>query len=208
MSSWTYITGTINVSPAGRTKPESRYILETVLAHLPKVTGSEGNMRIDILPSHRGVCTQSFSEFGEDMWYQRDASCDGWLDTTGRYTLVLEASLRDRKFGATLRELNKFLNRLAKRVMVEDILVCLKDSFWERHPRMMIFSDPKPYGDMYEPDGWTEYLYWEADPISGYPLLLARRMFPEDESIRLELERRERWRAAEKERLVITCEQL
>lgn len=37
MSSWTYITGTITVSPIGRTQAEKRYILDTVLAHLPIV---------------------------------------------------------------------------------------------------------------------------------------------------------------------------
>ena len=41
MSWWTYINGTITVSPMGRTQAEKRYILETVLDHLPLVTGSE-----------------------------------------------------------------------------------------------------------------------------------------------------------------------
>lgn len=48
MSSWTYINGTITVRPMGRTQPEKRYILETVLNHLPRVTGSEGDMNIYI----------------------------------------------------------------------------------------------------------------------------------------------------------------
>lgn len=46
MSYWTYINGTITVSPMGRTQPEKRYILETVLNHLPRVTGSEGDMNV------------------------------------------------------------------------------------------------------------------------------------------------------------------
>lgn len=32
MSSWTYITGVITVSPMGRTQPEKRYILDTILS--------------------------------------------------------------------------------------------------------------------------------------------------------------------------------
>ena len=46
MSSWTYINGTVTVCPMGRTQPEKRYILETVLNHLPRVTGSGGDMDV------------------------------------------------------------------------------------------------------------------------------------------------------------------
>lgn len=49
MSYWTYINGTITVRPMGRTQPEKRYILETVLNHLPRVTGSEGDMNTYII---------------------------------------------------------------------------------------------------------------------------------------------------------------
>ena len=49
MSSWTYINGTVTVHPMGRTQPEKRYILETVLNHLPRVTGSEGDMDVYII---------------------------------------------------------------------------------------------------------------------------------------------------------------
>lgn len=41
MSWWTHINDTITASPMGRTQAEKRYILETVLDHLPLVTGSE-----------------------------------------------------------------------------------------------------------------------------------------------------------------------
>ena len=41
MSYWTHINGVIDVSPMGRTPAEQRYILETVLNHLPIVSGSE-----------------------------------------------------------------------------------------------------------------------------------------------------------------------
>lgn len=49
MSSWTYITGTITVSPIGRTQAEKRYILDTVLAHLPIVSGSERDMNVYVI---------------------------------------------------------------------------------------------------------------------------------------------------------------
>ena len=49
MSSWTYVHGTIVASPPGRTQHEKRYILETVLDHLPVVTGSERDMEVYVI---------------------------------------------------------------------------------------------------------------------------------------------------------------
>ena len=49
MSSWTYIQGTITVSPIGRTQAEKRYILDTVLAHLPIVSGSKRDMNVYVI---------------------------------------------------------------------------------------------------------------------------------------------------------------
>ena len=49
MSYWTYLTGTVTVRPMGRTQAEKRYILDTVLEHLPLVTGSERDMNVYII---------------------------------------------------------------------------------------------------------------------------------------------------------------
>ena len=46
MSYWSFVHGTVTVLPFGRTQAEKRYLLDTVLDHLPKVTGSEGDMNI------------------------------------------------------------------------------------------------------------------------------------------------------------------
>lgn len=46
MSHWTYIHGAIEVHVPGRTQAECTYVLQTVLNHLPKVYGSEGDMEI------------------------------------------------------------------------------------------------------------------------------------------------------------------
>ena len=40
MSWWTHIRGPVEVSVPGRTQAEIDYILQTVLDHLPRVTGS------------------------------------------------------------------------------------------------------------------------------------------------------------------------
>lgn len=41
MSMWTYVRGLIELGVPGRTQAEKDYILQTVIDHLPKVTGSE-----------------------------------------------------------------------------------------------------------------------------------------------------------------------
>ena len=46
MSLWTYIHGSIYVDVPGRSQPEMQYIVSTILEHLPRVTGSEGDMEV------------------------------------------------------------------------------------------------------------------------------------------------------------------
>lgn len=63
MSSWTYVNGTIVVSPLGRTQHEKRYILETVLEHLPVVTGSEIDMEVYVIQKRGHNHTRYSDEF-------------------------------------------------------------------------------------------------------------------------------------------------
>lgn len=131
MSSWTYINGTVTVCPMGRTQPEKRYILETVLNHLPRVTGSGGDMDVYIIQKngYNGLC--SCDEFGEvtnnlvDKYGYKSRS-RGCLRTQDEYILVVNAALRDREFEEIYREFMKWFVRLCKRVSCEDVLVEIK----------------------------------------------------------------------------------
>ena len=67
MSSWTYVHGTIVVSPLGRTQHEKRYILETVLDHLPVVTGSERDMEVYVIQKRGYNSSSSSDEFFEGI---------------------------------------------------------------------------------------------------------------------------------------------
>jgi hypothetical protein len=58
MSNWTYIYGTIKGAPIGRSQAEKRFILETVLNHLPIINGSEGPLRHYII-QHDGYDSSS-----------------------------------------------------------------------------------------------------------------------------------------------------
>lgn len=166
MSWWTYVNGLIMVEPAGCTQPEKRYVLETVLAHLPKVTGSEEDMKIHIIQKEGYSGSANFNEFFETV-YRED------FKTQDCYYLILEGQFRDRMYEQTFRELNKFLNRLAKRVYVDDILIRLTG--WDKE---IVISNSDPYQDMYEysadsnkdEPAWWEYLLWDRDSSGGsYP---------------------------------------
>ena len=75
------------------------------------------------------------------------------------YFIIVDGSLRDRFFEQTFMEFNKWLNRLAKRVSVEEILVQVSDL-----NKRYLYTNSAPYEDMYEHNpGWTDYLLWNYE---------------------------------------------
>ena len=150
MSSWTYIRGLIELDVPGRTQAEKDYILQTVIDHLPKITGSERNMEIHTVRA-----------YGHDMWSNRDELDNLSLDfkTQSKYFLVLDGSLRDRHYEDTFKELNKFLNRLAKRIYIESMYINLLGIF----PQSYMFTNENDcYSRMFDNENpWYDYLMWE-----------------------------------------------
>lgn len=151
MSSWTYVQGLIELDVPGRTQAEKNYILQTVIDHLPKVTGSEKSMNIYTIQTAGHDSWQNFDEF-----YNRVED----FRTQSRYFLVLDGNLRDRHYKDTFKELNKFLNRLGKRLMVDSVYVRLYN-----YERSHIFTNKNDcYGKMFENDDpWYNYLMWEFE---------------------------------------------
>lgn len=149
MSMRTYIRGLIELDIPGRTQAEKNYILQTVIDHLPKVTGSEGNMEIHTVRA-----------YGHDMWSNRDELDNLALDfkTQSRYFLVLDGNLRYRHYEDTFKELNKFLNRLAKRLIIDSAYVRLSDYY-----RSYTFENKNNcYSYMFDNENpWYDYLMWE-----------------------------------------------
>ena len=96
MSYWTYIRGVIDVKPMGRTQHEKRYILDTILEHLPEVTGSERNMHVNVIQKDGYNCWSSCNEFGELIPRRQN-------ETSDVYHIVINGDLRDRMFEETLR---------------------------------------------------------------------------------------------------------
>lgn len=208
MSDWCYIQGTITVSPIGRTQAEKRYILDTVLAHLPIVTGSGRDMNVYVIQKngHNNLC--SCDEFGErtnnltDSYGNRTRN-RGMLRTQDEYILVVDATLRDREFNQTYREFMKWLVRLGKRVMIDNVLVQISG-----YDKSTIIKDYRVQNEKYsyqnvflnlfedtswvKEDGevnWCEYMLYPRAKNSDYPMMLAYKYFNDKENDK-EVERR------------------
>lgn len=151
MSMWTYVQGLIEVGAPGRTQAEKDYILQTVIDHLPKVTGSEYGMNIYTIRAN-----------GHSFWSNRDEldHLNFGFKTQSKYFLVLDGSLRDRHYEDTLKELNKFLNRLAKRLPVHSMYVQVHT--YDRSYIHTFTNENDYYGKMFESeDPWYKYLMWK-----------------------------------------------
>ena len=201
MSFWTYIQGTVTVCPMGRTQPEKRYILETVLNHLPIVSGSEGDRNTYIIQKNGYSSSCSCDEFGESTnnlidRYGYKSRSRGWLKTQDEYILVVSAALRDREFEQTYREFIKWLVRLAKRISCEDVLVSIKgydkSTIIKGDEFMDLFEKPSWWNNTGEVN-WTEFMMWNRAKGSSYPMTLAYKYFNDEENDK-EVERRMNYR--------------
>ena len=194
MSHWTHIRGIVIVSPFGETQAEKTYVLDTVLSHLPKVTGSEKNMVVTSLINPGYDLLSSHDELN-------NYSIDDWIRKQSRYTLVLNGDLRDREYAQTYRELIEWLYRLAKRISVEELLLKIDNGCG----RETILSNAEYFCELFEYPSWSpggqqdgtsnrfEYLTWERDPFSGLPLSIIARDY-DDPEVCEELERRRLFR--------------
>lgn len=198
MSWWTYINGTITVSPMGRTQEEKEYILKTILKHLPNVTGSEEDMYIKVIEKESGCkSSSSHDEFGMrtdnliDRYGQRSYH-RGWLETNEDYIIIVYGSFRDRVFSQTYREFIKWLTRLAKRIDIVDVLV--KVDGYDKNEiitNKYIKGFETQFGQMFEHPSWTngtgeptwcEYLMWDRAKNSMLPNKLKYKYFADEEN--------------------------
>ena len=212
MSYWTYINGTITVCPMGRTQPEKRYILETALNHLPRVTGSEGDMNVYIIQKNGYDNSCSCDEFGEVTnnlidRYGRKNRNRGWLRTQNEYILVVNGALRNREFEQTYKEFIKWFVRLCKRVGCKDVLVEIKgydkstiiknrniqkEKYSFESVFDNLFEEPSWCNNSKEPN-WCEFMIYDKAKNSDYPMILAYKYFNDEENDK-EVERRMNYR--------------
>lgn len=180
MSHWTHITGTITVEPFGRTQEEMEYILKTVLNHLPVVTGSERDMEAHIVKKQGRNCSMNTDEYDmitNNLRTDRGhrSRMHGLLETQTEYLVVVEGDFRDRVLDETYKEFQKWLCRLAKRIIVDDVFVSIEGDFPQEkrliianknYDRLMHWPSWSCAGDPDKPN-WCEHLMWRHSPYDN-----------------------------------------
>lgn len=201
MSFGTYVNGTITVEPMGRTNEEKEYVLKTVLNHLPRVTGSDGDMDVYIIRKNGYNSSCSCDEFGEVTNNLVDRNghksrARGWLRTQDEYILVVNGDLRNREFEQTYREFIKWLVRLCKRTGLKDILVEIKGYdkstvIKNRNIQRKKYSFKSVFGGLYEEPSWcnntgevnwAEFMMWSRAKNSSYPMFLEYKYFNDEDN--------------------------
>lgn len=207
MSFWTYISGMIEVDVPGRTQAEIDYILTTILDHLPRVSGSEGDMEIHVNRREGHNCSSSSDEYDDptnnltNLHGVKDQK-KGWLRKQSLYVLTVSGSLRDCTFDPTLKSFMNWLCRLSKRLDVESVLVRI----WEGDRKIVIneYDYANKYEAMYESPSWSsdnpdripcwwEHLMWRSFKDYNLPLSLLVKYYCDPEAD-------EAWKAKMKER--------
>lgn len=140
MSSWTYVRGMISVDPVGETTAEKVFVVQTVLDHLPTVTGSEKNLFVYVTPSmYYGLSCREDSGYG----YRSRRVAPHFL-------ITVEGDLRDREFNQTKAEVMRWICRLGKRLFITDICLTVRDQCG----RKVVLTDERPLLDLYEGPHW------------------------------------------------------
>ncbi len=179
MSIWAYVNGLINVDVAGRTQEEATYILHTVLKHLPRVGGDCLDSVMNVYPIQQAGynISTSCNEFGQITKECRQHS----RHMQSKYIIVVSGDFRYSRKTEIIREFSHWLNRLAKRVRVDDLMVKVTDDISEK--AFMFENRHDTYTELYEypswavgnEDGkpsWCEYLMWLTAKESELPIQL------------------------------------
>jgi len=179
MSMWTYITGCIRVYCGAKTDEESEYILKTVLNHLPKITGSNGNANIQVVNTGTVTGVVNCDEFFVPKIYVKKGYGEHYCyDEHMEYNIVISGNLRDRVQKETVKETYKFITRLSKRVSVCDGCVMIRESCYKDEDNPTII-DCKRFENMYEyEDNWCNYLRWGYYKNYSYPKELIKKYCP------------------------------
>jgi hypothetical protein len=140
-----------------------RYILDTVLEHLPRIEGME--IHVIQKDGYNSSCTHDefmrYSNLGNSM---DSGSGHRDFNTQDTYFITVSGHMEYGSFEENARIFLGWLCRLAKRVIVKDIAVKFRG-----YERKFIIDDPHPYYDMWEDPSWAagsdstnwcEYLMW------------------------------------------------
>lgn len=198
MSLWTQIHGIIVVSPTGRTQAEKRYVLDTVLNHLPVVTGSEGSMNVYVNQINGHDSSSSTDEYGERTsnlidCYGGKSFKNGWLRTQSKYIISIADSFRDREFEETFHEFVKWIVRLGKRISIEYIDVVVSGVSMKKGEFVTYRIEERDgiYTSGYfhklcdwndDEPRWIDHLLWKPAKDSWMPAELMYKYYSDEEN--------------------------
>ena len=140
MSYWTHVFGTIKVEPLGYSDHAREFVLKTLLDHMPEVSGSEGPMRIEVAKSQYQTLFSTSDEFGQEAKGRRS-----FFGQTAAFFITVYGNLRDRMFDQTKGEFDTWLEELARRTRVREIMVRVTSDCGDEQN----YLDAAPYYDMF-----------------------------------------------------------
>lgn len=122
MSDWTYVNGIIQVDTMAKTTAQAIFIANTVIDHLPAITGSEGDVSYYTISPKGYNCSSNADEFNQfsNLKYR---NYNRLFNYKSNVLIVLNGQLRDRSFDKTLKETSKVLSRLSVRLYIVECLV-------------------------------------------------------------------------------------
>lgn len=160
MSNWTYVNGVIEVDTYARSTPEALYKVQTAINHLPRITGSEGDVEFYVNIKHGYCMSSNADEFGQfsNLYNNREWNS---FETQSRIVITISDELRDRYFDETLKETTLMLSRLGRRLQILNCILAVKGfDIRQKKMKSFVFHDPAWLLDMPITD-WTDNLLWK-----------------------------------------------
>lgn len=162
MSYWTSVHGIIRVDTFALSDPEAMYRAQTVVNHLPKITGSEGCADVYCIKPEGSNCSSTTDEFDQESNLYSDPYYKTF-DHQSHIIIVLDGNLRDRMFSDTLREVVKWLSRISSRLGVYSCLVSVQGQHLEEEK--YVFHDPQWVMNRDEGE-WSKKVFTYKNPLA------------------------------------------
>lgn len=138
MSYWTYVNGIIKVDTFALSDAEAMYKAQTVINHLPQITGSEGPAHVYCIRPFGSNWSSTTDEFGKETNLYTDHQFKTF-EYQSDIIIALNGDLRDRRFDQTLRETTEWIARLSSRLGVYNCLISVESS---HEHKKFIFHNP------------------------------------------------------------------
>lgn len=151
MGLWTCIHGVLTVNPFGCTVAEQEYVLKTVLEHQPMIWQDGGLMDVHVNRRSIGNCYSTCDRFGNrtDLLYTCSGGC---FERSTDFFITLDARIDD---VLSCSEFMHWLCRLAKRVLVKDVLVRLQNDLGMNVTLDHLRLTTDVFEEMYDSGAWV-----------------------------------------------------